>query len=254
VLYSSISSLLWEGIRVDTSLNVATLRTSWQHAAHVGRQQILYNATSNVRGSSSSSRSSNSSNSSSTYRTEAVAPLPPRTAVYRGNNPGGHRCVVADAPFPPLITLPWTIVRYGRASDQSQGGDCSAGCAANESADEGTKHQANTESSSTSSNSDSSNTSSNSNSSASSKSGIGSSSTSSSKAAHAGYRANESIEGAICLSFCAYYEVGKNCSFLTTKFANTIFLTRLREHPLSRLPITIFRSFCTVFTPSLNFL
>jgi len=123
---------------------------------------------------------------------EAARPPPPRTAVYRGRNPGGDRCVVADAPFPPLITVPWTLVRYGQASDRSLGGDISAGSASNKGAGGGTSHYASIESSSDSG------------------SGGGTSNANSNKTAQAGHRTDGSIEGAICMSFCAYFEVSPN--------------------------------------------
>lgn len=204
-----------EGNRVDSVLNPALERASRRStAAEVDAQEVFSDVAvesasfRNSSGSSSSSRSSssssssigtsigtstsNGSSSSSNTHKEAARPPPPRTAVYRGRNPGGDRCVVADAPFPPLITVPWTLVRYGQASDRSLGGDISAGSASNKGAGGGTSHYASIESSSDSG------------------SGGGTSNANSNKTAQAGHRTDGSIEGAICMSFCAYFEVSPN--------------------------------------------
>ena len=125
--------------------------------------------------------------------------------MYRGRNPGGDRCVAAEAPFPPLITLPWTIVRYAEASERAQGGgESCAGSMSGAGAGSGICHQAS--------------------SSGSGSSGVTSSSSNSSnigyRDAHVGSKKNKNVEGAVCVSFCAYYEVKFTHSHTTSVECN----------------------------------
>lgn len=139
----------------------------------------------------------------------------------RGRNPGGNQFVVADAPFPPMITSPWTIVRYGQANEQSQGGNCSSSSASRENAGEGTMSTSSGSSASTSTNSSRS------------------SNIKSNRSADAGSRINGSVEGAICVSFCAYYEVGvqskRNNSTFKQRYLLGPFLQRFFESNVLRL-------------------